>query len=412
MRFTFFFRPGKLITLLVAVFLACLLCAASAAFAGNGSGPSNVTGQPEDQFEGGSLYQAGEINVLHLAGSYREMGRQYGRLLSKPMQELYQTAIVSHFMEEKGLSSEAMRQAARGLYEFYPQRFKDVIEGMAETSGLSLEEHILLNGLELYGTMSGCSAIFAWDDYTPGGQLIAGRNYDWFDSYTNFAENLTVTVFHPDSGVPSAIVTFAGVIYATTGMNAKGLFLELNNGLPSGGELTFTNRVHTISKLMAFLLDYETMEQLDAAMHTTRSNFSFIINVADSKQAFSYEWPPFDLRRRSGDEPGLLVSTNHFVDPSWSLMQQEGTGFRSVERRDNLLQLVSKYQGTVDLGKMKDMLDTPLEKGGPTWPDQGDIRTVYQVIAIPEPLVFWIKVPGFQDWTGIDLEPLFGEQDR
>ncbi|EFI34736.1 conserved hypothetical protein [Desulfonatronospira thiodismutans ASO3-1] len=411
MRSNVFFRPGKVITLLVAVSVVCMLCASSWALAGsNGSQPADVTGESVDEFEGGERYQAGEINILHLSGSYREMGRQYGRLLSKPMQDLYQSAIVEYFKKEKGLSSEDMLLAARGLYEFYPRRFKDIMEGMAETSGLSLEEHILLNALELYGTMSGCSAIFAWDDYTPGGQLIAGRNYDWFDSYTDFAESLTVTVFNPDSGVPATIVTFAGVIYATTGMNAKGLFLELNNALPSGGGLTYTNRVHAISNLMAFLFDYESMEQLDAAMNTTRSNFSYIINTADSRGAYSYEWPPFDLLRRSGDEPGLLVSTNHFVDPSWGLMQQEGTGFRSVERRDNLLEQARKYKGNIDLGKMKDMLDTPLEKGGPTWPDQGDIRTVYQVVAVPESLALWVKVPGFQDWIGIDLKSLFHEQ--
>jgi hypothetical protein len=53
-----------------------------------------------------------------------------------------------------------------------------------------------------------------WDDK---------RTYDWFEQYVEFAQNLTVTVFNPDSCIPDAIVTFAGVIYATTGMNAEGI---------------------------------------------------------------------------------------------------------------------------------------------------------------------------------------------
>ncbi|MFO7727843.1 MAG: C45 family peptidase [Desulfonatronovibrio sp.] len=244
---------------------------------------------PEAVFEKGKLYKYGKINVLDLKGSYREMGRQYGGLMSEELQRLYQKAVIDHFMDKKGLSSESMLNAAKGLYYFYPQRFKDIILGMSETSGLSLDDQIILNALELYGLMPGCSGIFAWEEYTGGAPLIVGRNYDWFDSYADFAKSLTVTVFQPDSGIPTAIITFAGVIYATTGINSHGLFLELNNAFPSGGGLTHQNRVCAMSNLLAFLLDYQSMDQLDAAMNTTRSNFSFIINTADKHSAISYE---------------------------------------------------------------------------------------------------------------------------
>jgi hypothetical protein len=167
------------------------------------------------------------------------MGRQYGYLIKKQLHTLYKRAIEDYFIGQKGLSRETMQQTAMSLFNFYPQRFKDIMYGMAETSGLSIEKHIVLNGLELYGTISGCSGIAAWSDYTKGGPLIFGRNYDWFDSYKEFAKYLTATVLNADSGIPTAIVTFVGVIYATTGMNAKGIFLELNNGLPSGGALLF-----------------------------------------------------------------------------------------------------------------------------------------------------------------------------
>jgi hypothetical protein len=38
-------------------------------------------------FEGGKLYSAGKFRVLELSGTYRQMGRQYGRLMSGPMTE-------------------------------------------------------------------------------------------------------------------------------------------------------------------------------------------------------------------------------------------------------------------------------------------------------------------------------------
>ena len=374
--------------------------------AGHAVADKSVLSHPDEIFEGGYLYHSGKIPVLDLHGSWRQMGRQYGRLLADELQDLYRRAIVNYFENGKGLSQNAITRAADELYRFYPQRFKDIIIGMAETSGLTREQQIKLNALELFGMMPGCSAIFAWGDFTRGGPLVAGRNYDWFDCYTDFARNLTVTVFHPDSGIATAMVTFAGVIYATTAMNEKGLFLELNNGLPSGGGLTYTNRVPAVVNLLAFLVDCGTMEHLDAVFQTTRPNFAFIINAADSHTAFTYEWPPFDLKRRTGAVDGMLVSTNHFVDPGWGLVLQQ-TGFKSVLRRDNLLSLGSAYKGKMNPTAMMKIMDTPMTQGGATWPLKGDIRTVYQIVAVPENRVLWVKVPGFQDWEQLELKVLF-----
>ncbi|MCW7754869.1 C45 family autoproteolytic acyltransferase/hydrolase [Desulfobotulus sp. H1] len=365
-----------------------------------------VTG-PVVTFEGGSLYRSGKVPVLDLHGSFHAMGRQYGYLLAEELQLLYGEAIENYFLKEKGLSAAVMDQTAEALYDLYPRRFKDILTGMAETSGLSLKQQIRLNALELYGVLTGCSGIFAWGEYAGNGPLIAGRNYDWFDSYAGFARKLAVTVWHPDSGIPTAMVTFAGVMYMTTGMNAEGLFLELNNGMPSGGGLTYTNRVPAIVSLMGFLMDYERIPQLDAAFHSTRPEFAFIITVADKEGAFAYEWAPFDLKRRGPDREGLLVATNHFADPAWGLALQPGTGFESPLRRENLLHLAEEHKGVMGLDTMAAVLDTPMDQGGATWPPEGNIRTVYQVIALPGERMFRIKVPGYQEWTDVDLKPFF-----
>jgi hypothetical protein len=375
---------------------------------GNGfAAGKNCLNDPAAVFEGGSLYRCGKLPVLDLHGNFRQMGRQYGHLLSAELQDLYQRAVVDYFMEEKGLDAEVIDRTANALFEFYPSRFKDIVLGMAETSGLSKQEQVRLNAIELYGTISGCSGIFAWGDYTGGGPLVCGRNYDWFDSYSDFAKNLVVTVFHPDSGISAAIVTFSGVIYMTTGLNEQGIFMELNNGMPSGGALSHTNRVAAIAGLMGFLMDYGTLRQIDAAFNSTRPEFAYIINVADCRQAFAYEWPPFGLKRRSGDTEGLLVATNHFADPSWGLVLQEAVGFESVLRRTNLLALGEKNKGRINSSSMIQMLDTPMDKGGATWPETGEIRTVYQVVAVPQDRMLIVKVPGFQDWTPVDLKELF-----
>jgi len=376
------------------------------------SAAASDTMQSVSSFEGGKRYQSGKIHVLDLHGNYRQMGRQYGHLLKSEINILYKSAILDYFQKQQKLSADTMQKTANALYQSYPQRFKDILSGMAETSGLSLDEQVMLNALELFGSLSGCSAIIAWGSYTGSQSLIAGRNYDWFEKYHEFARSLTVTIFHPDSGVPNAIITFAGVMYATTGINAGGIFLELNNGLPSGGGLSYANRIPAMVSLLSALNDYRSLKEVDAFFNTTRTDFAFIINTADSSQGVSYEWAPFEHRRHSGNGEGLLVSTNHFTDPSWGIVMQDNVGFQTLLRRKNLLDLAQKNKGKINIEIMKDLLDTSIGQGGATWPLQGHIQTVYQIIAMPEKMHLWLKIPGFQDWTPVELGRFFAKASK
>ena len=363
--------------------------------------------QDVSSFEKGKSFTCGKLDVLVLNGSYREMGRQYGKLLQQPLGQFYQEAIVEHFMYHRNLSLEVMLAMGHDLFKLYPKRLKEILVGMAETSGLDLDQHLVLNALELFGPLEGCSCIAVWGDYTSREPLVFGRNYDWFPSYSDFARTLTVTILNPPSSVPTAIVTFAGVIYATTGMNKNGLFLALNNGQPSGGELIYSGRIQTMVMLLSFLLDADSMEQLDAAFQTTNSHFSYIINVADPSAAFSYEWPPFAIRRREGVRNGVLASTNQFINPEWKLQVVDSHGMETVKRRENLLRLAEKNKGRINAERMMEMMDIPIDRGGPTWPQKAQWKTVYQVVAVPEKRELFLKVPGYQDWTGVSLQKLF-----
>jgi hypothetical protein len=52
---------------------------------------------------------------------------------------------------------------------------------------------------------------------------------------------------------------------------------------------------------------------------------------------------------------------------------------------------------------MRAILEVSIPDGGAT--HKG---TILQVVAVPEQLKIWLKVPGLQDWTEIQLKPLFG----
>lgn len=366
------------------------------------------------EFESGKLYKSGKINVLTLRGNFREMGRQYGKLLKNDLNEFYNSAIKECFIKKQKVPYDIMLKIGRGVFEFYPKRFKEIIYGMSETSGLNVEELLILNAVEFYTSISGvnmgCSGIAVWNGYTQGKPLIFGRDYEYFKYYKEFSKFLTVVVFNPNDGSnPTASIGLAGQIYVVNGINKEGLFLELNNAMPSVGPLFYPNRIHMIVMLFTYLFNSSTMEQLDAAFNTGRACFPYIINAADKNEAFSYEWAPFDIKRRSSNDTGLLVSTTHFVDPSWGLPEPPDGSFLTQTRYKNLLSLAKKYKGGFNVEKMMLVLDTPVHEGGPTLTGKSitQFATIYQIIAVPEKLKLWIKAPDYQDWTEVDLNRLF-----
>lgn len=360
-------------------------------------------------FEGGKLYRAGQMNVLELHGTFRQMGRQYGHLLKDQLQAFYQDTIEVRIIKKGTATAEEISGIAHKVFDFYPKRFRDLFHGMAETSGMDVEKHIRLNmacGFILEAPTAQCSAIAAWGDYTGGKPLVFGRNWDLPKAlFKDFVKLFTVVVFNPEDGNPVADINFPGSLVLQTAMNKEGLFLEFNNGLFSGGPISFENRKPVNTLLLEFLFDCSNMRELDAGFHTGRANAVGIVNVADKAAAYAYEWPTFDLKKRAADRSGLLVETNHFVDPGWGLSELPPAvekELKTIKRRNNLLSLGDKFKGKIDAGKMMEILEIPIDKGGAAFPE----GTLYHLVAVPGELKWWLKIPEFQDWTEIDLKKL------
>ncbi len=394
------------------IFLAAfvVLCVSGLTWAGDATTSAGPKLKGSAEFEGGKLYRAGKFSVVELTGDYRQMGRQYGGLLKNELQALYHLSIEEFFIKKQKLLPERIKTIAMAVFEPYPQRYKEILYGMAETSGLGLEKQILLNAIEWYPKINHlsygrCSGVAAWGPYTSGDPLVFGRNNDDSEFYTDFARFMVVSVFKPnDRSISTALINYAGVIYNATGMNSEGLFIELNAGPWMGFSL---ERVSAFTTIFSFLQDYSTLAEVDRAFKSTLVNMSSIINVADPTRACSYECSLYDTRRRDQDRDGFIAATNHFVDPNWNISQvdDEKMGGLTIRRYRNLLALGEKYKGTFNPQIMMKVLDTPIEKDGPTVKG-----TIYQVIAVPAQLKIWLKAPGIQDWTEIELGMLFGKK--
>jgi len=354
---------------------------------------------------GGRSVKFGKFTVLDLRGTWREMGRQYGELAGESLRAMYDGAIERQLIQINGRCREELEAGAKAFYANYPYKLREVLAGIAETSGLDFGKILLLNAVEVLvagdlWSQNHCSGIAVWGEYSSGA-LIYGRNYDYFDWFKEFGEHIVAAAYHPaDGSLAAATIGYAGQIYMTTGINERGIFLELNNGDPSGGGLQYHNRVPAIVELFMFLLDSPDLDQLESFFHTTRSNFAYVVGTADDQTSRCFEWPVFDVKRRlSVRRPGLMVATNHFTEPSWGLPRPNDAKFFATRtRRQNLLNLAEHFKGSIDMSRMKNILDTRIEDLGATTGN-----TVYQVIAEPGAMMLSLKVPGITEWTDIPI---------
>jgi hypothetical protein len=387
----------------ILVFLTCGFLSARDGAYTTGQGLQYVSG-----FEGGKLYSAGKFKVIVLSGNYRRMGRQYGALLQDDLEAMYRT-IEEVFVKKHKLAPARLATIATAMFERNPQRYKEILYGIAETSGLSLDKVNLINAVEFFPKIGKlgfgrCSGIAAWGPYTKQGPLVFGRNNDDDQLYFDFARMMAVAVFRPNDGsIPTALINYAGVIYAATGLNAYGLFLELNAGPWLGYSL---ERLSIFTTLFTYLQEFHNLAEFDRAMRSTLVDLCSIINVADPGRACSYECSLWETKARDQDGEGIIAAANAFSLPTWNISAvepKEDPGANEIRKR-NLLNLASKYRGALGPDAMMKILDVPILEGGATHPG-----TIYQVVAVPEQLKIWLKVPGVQDWTQIQLRPLLGK---
>jgi hypothetical protein len=390
-------------------------------------------------YSDGRKYKAGEyIFLLSLKGNFYQMGVQYGALMKDELDSYYTEIVREYLIDNQKKTYDWLVNDANEDYDDLPEYMRQIIQGMAKGwdpdadpdavpdpdedpfLGYKLDKQKIISSSG--GNVApdpGCSGIATWGNYTSDQKLVFGRNWDWTPTpgLKTQMKYFCVTTFNPEgSGNSVANIHPLGDLSIENGFNNKGIFLELNSGKGSEDN-DKDDRLDSTTLLFTFLLESENLDNLDKHFKSTLNDSSYIINCANSDVAYSYEWPTFDVSRRSGDTDGLLVATNYFVDPpaAWTgkiilPVDQDRDYFK---RRQNLLTLANsaEYKGKLNVEKMKELLAVQYgqhgEGGGATFGEEWDFGTAYQIIAVPADKKIWITMGGIQDWTEIDLTKLF-----
>jgi hypothetical protein len=151
------------------------------------------------------------------------MGYQLGQLFGEQIRGVVPTLVAS-VSQEMGLTSEDLREVWARTSAYSDDRLEQELAGLADGSGVSLSALQSMHAIPLLMPYS-CSSIAAWGDATVDGHLYQTRNLDW-NIEIGVHNYPMIVLYLPDQGVPHVVPSFAGMIGAHTGMNAKGIALS------------------------------------------------------------------------------------------------------------------------------------------------------------------------------------------
>lgn len=353
-------------------------------------------------YESGKKITKGDIIIVDLRGTWREMGRQYGHLMKKELEDI-DTFLDIIIEANEGNTAKADSIVDQQVAQT-PYSINEFFEGAAETSGFTVRELQTINAVERIGGLPKCSVAMAWDDYAAS-DLVIGRNYDYSDSFALLKDDIAVTVYHPSDGsLAAATIGYVGEIYTVNGLNEKGIFWELNNGKPSANIKSPDQRITGTTMLFESMFEIDELKDMDLFFNTVNCSSSYIINVADENEGQSFEWCPIGVKHGEEDLPdGLLVSTNYYVNKEWLFaVPSDSQSWDGITRRNNLIELCESNKGKIDEKIMMEIIDKTEEEGGAK-----NKLTVYQLVVVPKTRTIWLQITGGSKWTKIDLDSFF-----
>jgi hypothetical protein len=223
-------------------------------------------------------------DVIEIAGNARDRGRQYGRCFSDGIHEFLNREIYTAFDGQPATKDNLLRYAgacAKVISAECPV-IADELEGMAEGSGLRLEEHVLLTlHEELYHRgvlppVPHCTAVAVGKPDTRDGITYVGQTWDWMPSVAGMS---TMLAWRRSDGPSLLAYAFPG-LWVGAGLNASGLALCWTSAdLGVSGQMARVGLPSYV--LLAHLLYQESLDAVREAAGRNKHAGWFTFVMAD-----------------------------------------------------------------------------------------------------------------------------------
>lgn len=369
---------------------------------------------------------------LYVEGDPLEIGLNTGALsdsLLKRQQQIFFSKIkdlVPSKFEQKMLR-QFLKWYNRKLYSNVPDEYQTEIFGVSQYTSHEFDNFApqYQRGLYLHAAhdighalqdlaLVGCSSFAAWGEKSEDGNLILGRNFDFYVSDA-FAENKIVAFIKPEQGHNFMMVSWPGMIGAVSGMNQKGLTVTIN---AAKSEIPLSAKT-PISILTREILQHAQNIDEAIAIAKNRSVFvseSIMVGSAEDNKAVLIEVSPKKLDVYEVSNSNQLICSNHFQSDAFKNDKRNQTQIAEshskyrFERMQELLSENKKINPEIasEILRNKDGLnDLSLGLGNEKALNQ--LLAHHGIIFKPKKKLVWISANPFQmgEFVCYNLDSIF-----
>jgi len=402
--------------------------------------PANIG--PVRSSGAGQAFTVEGIHVLRLKGSFYEMGRQHGALLSQEILRgplPYYRSFVQKLMGANNpvapLAVTAMQRLVGGRVQL-PDFARQTIAGMAFGSGIPERE--LLEGATMPDAMLwlvsqlirlkapgpavvhrlalelGCTSALAWGAGTKDGHLLHGRNFD-YHGVSCWPSTKAVLFHEPDEGMKYVSVGAAGVAMGgVTAMNDAGLTLTVHQHMFTAQARLGGVAIGTIGDLV--MRKAETLKDAERILREHRhiGCWTYLIGSEREQSVLCYEADP---KRQVAIRPKANESTfgyaNIYLDPELGRTEENlyGSYWRHNHGRfSRTRELLEEGQGKLGPQEIANVMGDPGTGPCRIRNSIAMVLTVGSVVFRPSDGTVWVgggEAPtSHGEWTAFSLKSM------
>ncbi|HSI71371.1 MAG TPA: C45 family autoproteolytic acyltransferase/hydrolase [Gillisia sp.] len=249
----------------------------------------------------------------------------------------------------------------RNLHKHVPEEYKQEIYGVSRFALSDYDSFAppYVRALYLHGAhdighalqdlmLVGCTSFAAWGDKTTDGNLLLGRNFDFYVGGA-FAEEKIAAFINPSEGHKFMMYTWGGMIGVVSGMNEKGLTVTINAGK---SKIPFQAKT-PISLVAREILQYagNTAEAIEIAKK--REVFvseAIMIGSAAENKAILIEVSPRNFGVYEVTNSAELICSNHFQSEAY---ENDRRNIKTIEESHTAY----RFQRMNELVNQEDALD-------------------------------------------------------
>jgi len=348
--------------------------------------PAKIKGVKK--FSKGELRIIVGIPFLKLAGTYYEMGRQYGTLLKDEFQKVYHELLPYKPIILAKQPSDLPSQLEKLTSEKYIRQIK----GMSEGSGVPSDDLLLA---AYFGVLErgGCSSILAKINDKNMPRLLHGRNLDYGKGMGKYP---IVIKYQPAGEFKHLAVGTIASAGLAEGMNEKGITVS-SNLAPGDLKNNLIQNASPDIKFREILSSASSLKDVDDLMrsYTCDVGNTFSIGSGYENDGIIYDMNYENVKRNYFDGQNHLFATNGYVHQNLN-----------PDRDDLRYQIIRSYVNRGKVNSVDGMIEVLSDPG--TSFGVNNSSTIHSVVFDPKNktvyMAFHTKFAAWSQWLKYDWE--------